>query len=90
MIITNGSDPILSAGTNVSFCYKNMEWTTGDASGGVNGYGGSPASVGINKGDGIAYIQYGRFDTAGTVFNPPPDTSGIRVTRKPVICFGWL
>lgn len=77
LIITNGSDPILSAGTNVSFCYKNMEWTTGDASGGVNGYGGFPASVGINKGDGIAYIQYGRFDTAGTVFNPPPDTSGI-------------
>lgn len=77
LIITNGTDPILSSGTNVSFCYKNMEWTTGDASGGVNGFGGAPASVGINKGDGVAYIQYGRFDTAGTVFNPPPDTSGI-------------
>ena len=63
LIITNGTDPILSSGTNVSFCYKNMEWTTGDASEWSEWIWRGPPSVGINKGDGVAYIQYGRFDT---------------------------
>jgi hypothetical protein len=58
-------DPILPAGNNIAFCYGDMEWTTGDASGGTLGLGGAPATVGLNAGDGINYIQLGRFDHAG-------------------------
>ncbi|MBL7962700.1 MAG: gliding motility-associated C-terminal domain-containing protein [Flavobacteriales bacterium] len=32
LIITNGSDPVIGVGKNVSFCYKDMQWTTGSAS----------------------------------------------------------
>jgi len=33
------------------FNYGDMQWTTGDASGGSNGLGGVPAAVGFTKGD---------------------------------------
>ena len=70
MIMTNGSDPIVPGG-NVSFCYKDMQWTTGDASGGVNGFGGSDAVVGANEGNGIDYIQFGAFSSPGGTYNGP-------------------
>ncbi len=69
LIVTNGSDPILPSGQNVSFCYKDMQWTTGDASQGVFGFGGVPATVGVNRGNGFDYIQFGRFDKAGNNFD---------------------
>ncbi len=34
------------------FSYANMEWTTGDASGGSGGFGGSPARAGFDAGNG--------------------------------------
>ena len=34
---------------------KEIQWTTGDADGGINGLGGIPAQVGFNKGDGIGF-----------------------------------
>lgn len=71
LIITDGTDPLLPAGSNVGFCYGDMQWTTGDASSGVNGFGGTPATVGCNMGDGINYIQIGTFDQAGTNYNGP-------------------
>ncbi len=71
LIVTNGSDPILPSGNNVSFCYGDMQWTTGDASSGVNGFGGSPATVGVNRGNGVDYIQIGQFDQAGTIYDGP-------------------
>ncbi len=71
LIITNGSDPILPMGNNVSFCYGDMQWTTGDASNGVNGFGGSPATVGVNRGNGVDYIQIGQFDQPGTTYDGP-------------------
>ncbi len=71
VIITNGTDPIVPNGANVSFCYGTMQWTTGDASQGSNGFGGTPATVGANKGDGVNYIQFGRFDHAGTDYDGP-------------------
>ena len=70
LIITNGSDPIVPGG-NVSFCYQDMQWTTGDASSGVNGFGGSNAIVGANKGDGVNYIQFGAFNQPGGTYNGP-------------------
>ncbi len=71
LILTDGNDPILEPGQNVAFCYKTMEWTTGSASGGTNGFGGTPSTVGANKGDGIDFIQFGRFDTAGSSYDGP-------------------
>lgn len=71
LIITDGTDPILPSGSNVGFCYGDMQWTTGDASSGVNGFGGTPATVGANLGDGVNYIQIGTFDAAGTNYNGP-------------------
>jgi gliding motility-associated-like protein len=71
LILTDGNDPILPAGNNVSFCYGDMQWTTGDASGGTNGFGGNPATVGVNRGNGTDYIQIGRFDAPGTAYDGP-------------------
>jgi gliding motility-associated-like protein len=69
LIITDGTDPILPSGNNIAFCYGDMQWTTGDASSGVGGFGGVPSTVGINKGDGINYIQMGRFDQPGISYD---------------------
>lgn len=71
LIITNGADPIIPIGSNVSFCYGDMQWTTGSASGGTNGFGGTPATVGANSGDGTNYIQFGRFDAGGIGYDGP-------------------
>ncbi len=76
LIITDGSDPVLPAGNNIAFCYGDMQWTTGAASGGVGGFGGTastpvayPATVGINKGDAINYVQIGRFWAPGAAYD---------------------
>lgn len=71
LIISDGTDPILPAGSNAAFCYGDMQWSTGDASLGVNGFGGIPATVGANLGDGVNYIQLGTFDQAGTFYDGP-------------------
>ncbi|TND09883.1 MAG: PKD domain-containing protein [Bacteroidetes bacterium] len=71
LIITDGTDPLIPGGNNVSFCYSDMQWTTGDASQGVNGFGGIPATVGANLGNGIDYIQFGQFDAPGTNYDGP-------------------
>jgi hypothetical protein len=52
---------------NVRFCYEDMQWTTGDFSGGSGGFGGTPAIVGINKGDGIESNLYGLYNGKQTV-----------------------
>ena len=36
----------------IGFFYKSMQWETGDASGGVGGFGGTPAAVGFGDGEG--------------------------------------
>ncbi len=69
LIITDGLDPILPPGNNIAFCYGDMQWTTGGASGGVGGFGGIPSTVGVNKGDGVNYIQIGRFDQPGAAYD---------------------
>ena len=41
----------------VIFLYADgeIQWTTGDLSGGSNGLGGTPAHVGFNAGDGVRF-----------------------------------
>ena len=71
LIITDFTSPLLQPGSNVGFFYDNMDWTTGDASLGVGGFGGTPATVGVNEGNGIDYIQIGRFDGPGNSYDGP-------------------
>ena len=71
LIITDGNDPIIPGGNNIAFCYGDMQWTTGSASSGVNGFGGTPATVGANYGDGVAFAQFGRFDHPGADYDGP-------------------
>lgn len=71
VIISDGTDPAIGLGNNVCFCYDDMQWTTGDASGGVGGFGGTPATVGVNEGDGVHFFQLGRFDHAGLDYDGP-------------------
>lgn len=71
LILSDGTDTTIGIGNNVAFCYLDMQWTTGDASSGVGGFGGIAANVGANKGDGVNYIQFGRFDQPGTAYDGP-------------------
>lgn len=70
IVITDGTDPLIVGG-NVAIHYADMQWTTGSASGGTNGFGGTPATAGANRGDGIDYFTIGRFDHAGTDYDGP-------------------
>ena len=50
----------------VSFLYADglIQWTTGDASGGTNGLGGTPAQGGFNAGDGERFFSIPGSQTA--------------------------
>jgi hypothetical protein len=67
VMISDGTNPTMGLGNNVCFCYGDMQWTTGGASDGVDGFGGIPATVGMNEGDGILYTELGRYDTEAEV-----------------------
>jgi hypothetical protein len=71
LIITDGTDTILPPGSNVAFCYGDMQWTTGDASSGVGGFGGSPSTTGVNQGNGADYFQVTQNDAPGNTFDGP-------------------
>ncbi len=85
--ISNGGNPDMGAGTTVCFSYDEMCWTTGDASGGSGGFGGYPATVGCNRGDGIDYFLVGRFDHAGDDYDGPLGSAdGIDYLDGQLIC----
>lgn len=69
--ISDGTNPVMGLGNNVCFSYDEMCWTTGSASGGIDGFGGTPATVGINRGDGVDFFQVGRFDQPGEAYDGP-------------------
>ena len=73
LIITDGSDPAVPDSGNVSFCYRDMQWTTGNASDGENGFGGVSATVGANRGDAMGYAQVGRFNVDDDSYIGPYD-----------------
>jgi hypothetical protein len=77
LVLTDGTDDYIGVGNNVDFSYLDMQWTTGDASGGSNGFGGTPAVVGANLGNGTGYISIGKFDHAGTDYAGPSGISGV-------------
>jgi len=71
VVITDGTDEYVGIGNNTAFYYGDMQWTTGDNSYGVNGFGGTPATVGINKNDGMSYAVIGRFNKEGEAYDGP-------------------
>jgi VCBS repeat-containing protein len=42
---------------DIVYRYENINWTTGSASGGSNGLGGTPARAGYSAGDGTHYFE---------------------------------
>lgn len=73
LIITDGNDPILPAGSNVSFCYYNMGWASSDVWGGFGGFGGISSIVGLSKGNGVTFALFGTYSLPGTTFYGPSD-----------------
>jgi hypothetical protein len=71
LVISDGLSPLVPDGQNIAFCYGDMQWTTGDASNGDFGFGGSPANVGANAGDGVNCMQIGLFNQAGDAYDGP-------------------
>ena len=69
IILTDGTDASIGLGNNVAFYYGDMQWTTGTASGGTAGFGGTAATVGVNKGNNVNYIQVGRFGLNSSVYD---------------------
>ncbi|GGP28309.1 nidogen-like domain-containing protein [Silvimonas amylolytica] len=58
-LVLRGDDTVVPMGEGqIGFFYKDMAWTTGEAtsSGGVNGLGGNPAAVGFGNGAGDAQV----------------------------------
>ncbi|MGB3513543.1 MAG: nidogen-like domain-containing protein [Microcoleaceae cyanobacterium] len=54
-VLRNRSDT--GAGNfDIEFRYGNLQWTTGDASGGTNGLGGTPAQAGFDAGDNVNFL----------------------------------
>ncbi|NQZ34509.1 MAG: hypothetical protein HRT58_02550, partial [Crocinitomicaceae bacterium] len=87
VVISDGFDPIVGLGQNVCFNYGDMQWTTGSASGGVGGFGGTPATVGSNKGNGIDYYQLGRFGNNTSAYDGPGGaTDGVNYLDQQCYC----
>lgn len=72
-ILTDGAvreigEVIMPEGANVLLSYRKMDWTTGNGSGGNMGYGGSPATVGINHISGVICQDIGTFNRPGRAY----------------------
>lgn len=53
---------------DIEFRYNRLEWTTGDASGGSAGLGGTPAQAGFDAGDGTHFYSLpGSFSSTGAL-----------------------
>ncbi len=71
VVITDGTDPILPLGYNIGFFFGDMQWTTGDASNGLNGFQGVPAVCGMNRGNGTDFMEIGRFNMNNASYDGP-------------------
>ncbi|MEZ4828847.1 MAG: T9SS type A sorting domain-containing protein [Bacteroidia bacterium] len=67
---------VLPVGTTIVFTYGDMQWTTGNSSGGAGGFGGSAATVGSNLGDGNTCYDYGTFGKEGFTYGGNSQTDG--------------
>ena len=60
IIISDGTSDLIANGHSISFCYGDMQWSTGTA-----------ATVGANAGNGDVAMQIGRFNENSTVYDGP-------------------
>ena len=52
---------------DITFRYDRLQWTTGDASGGTGGLGGTPAQAGFDAGDGVNFFTVPGSQTAAVL-----------------------
>jgi hypothetical protein len=60
MILTDGTSELVGNGHTISFCYGDMQWSTGTA-----------ATVGANAGDDVNALQIGRFNENAEAYDGP-------------------
>ncbi len=56
MVLSTSGTCTTGGDFDVEFRYNRCEWITGDASGGMGGFGGTPAQVGFDAGDRTNYV----------------------------------
>lgn len=66
MVLRNRDD-IAPGDFDIEFRYEQLQWTTGDASGGVDGLGGTPAQAGYDAGDQTHYLMLPGSGTAAVL-----------------------
>ncbi|MDQ3030812.1 MAG: hypothetical protein M3Y87_00180 [Myxococcota bacterium] len=57
VILTDASAMGAAGDFDVELRYNRCQWTTGDASGGVGGLGGTPAQAGFDAGNGVDFYE---------------------------------
>ena len=57
LTLVNRSD-VYTGDFDIIFSYGSLAWETGDASGGQNGFGGTPARAGYSNGSGVSGTYY--------------------------------
>ncbi|MCB1888576.1 MAG: hypothetical protein KDH20_13300 [Rhodocyclaceae bacterium] len=73
VILTDRSGTVENGATlpsgdfDITFRYDRLEWTTGDASGGSGGFGGTPAQAGFDAGDGVNFFTLPGSQTASVL-----------------------
>lgn len=67
LIITDASAFGIAGAFDVELRYNRCEWTTGDASGGTGGFGGTPAGAGFDAADGVNFRELTGSRTAAVV-----------------------
>ena len=93
VILTDGTDPLLGFAENVCFSYGDMQWTTGDASNGVGGFGAGDEGSALVGASGFpnGYITFGMFNRPGTDFDGPDGSpDGVDYLDGRDICFSML
>lgn len=63
-IVLTDRNEIAQGDFDIEYRYKQLEWTTGNASGGSNGLGGTPAQMGYDAGDGKNFYRHADSGTA--------------------------
>ena len=82
---TNTFQVVIASDTTRSFIiflYEQLQWTTGDASGGSGGLGGTEAGIGLGAGDGAHHFTIAVSNTPqvlGLTYMSNIDTAGVLV-----------